>query len=141
MKEWCKEMKKTQLKTQAKQEYLDCYYMTEERISIWELYDSYQGALPLMARRTQIWSSAGVIELELGEKNSVDIEILDWFTSESDLAFLDKYKVQTIFGIHTELQNRDVVLDLFRVIQQRLGGFICSDTQDFQPFLLKKILT
>lgn len=119
-------------KNEAKKSFVDCYYMTQSNISVSEIYEIIKEEY-----QAEYWEIAGVIEVELGEKSSIDIEEISMFKSDEDKIFIDKNNVVAIFSIKTDSDNKDKMIGIFRKVVAKLGGFVCSDTEDFKPLLVK----
>ncbi|MBQ8639463.1 MAG: family 20 glycosylhydrolase [Lachnospiraceae bacterium] len=117
--------------------YLDCYYMTDAEIGVREMVDTCQKKLPQLKEQIEFWEAAEVIELTAGEKDSVDIEKIELFEEEADQKFLQSNGIKAIFTIHSEEANLDLVKQVFTAIVETCGGFVCSDTPDFLPYLVR----
>ena len=122
------------IKNEIKKSFIDCYYMTQKQITTAEIY----GVIKKMKEiKSECWEAAGVIEIELEEKCSIDIETLGMFKGEDDKIFLDKNNIRAIFSVKTDLGNKDKMIEIFKKVVSDLGGFVCSDSDDFKPFLVK----
>lgn len=119
------------LKNDMRKTFVDCYYMTENEISVRDICEVIK---KIKGITYECWEAAGVIEIELEEKCSVDIETLDMFKSEEDKMFLNKNNIKTIFSIKTDSDHKDKMIEIFRKVVFDLGGFVCSDSDDFKPF-------
>ncbi len=118
--------------------YLNYYYMTSADTSAKALADAILSRLPAYTEKLECWDGAGVLEIELDAKSSIDIEKLELFEDENDRKFLTKYQIQSIFSIQTTDVHLEELKTIFTAAVSVLGGFVCADTEDFQPFLIKR---
>ena len=92
------------------------------------------GALEGEAYELEIWEDAGVAEVILGEKSSMDME---W--TENDLGdeesnrFLEENQVKTLFLVTIPPLEFEAAKVCMEKIIAANGGFFCGDTQDFTP--------
>ncbi len=122
-------------------EYSDLFYMACQNLEIRQLYNCIEQSLSeeTIKNDVQLWEAAGVMEISLSEESGIDIEYLDGgFGAEEDLQFLEKNMVQSIYSIKSEKKNVNMVIKIFEPVLQELGGFICSDTDNFMPILAGK---
>ena len=118
--------------------FLDCYYMTENEIGTKEIYEVLTGSEREVTERIEFWDLADVLEIELNEKSSIDIEKMPYFKNEADKEFLETKGIKSIFAIKTDEQNKKRMTEIFKLVINRLGGFVCSDTDDFMPYLVQR---
>ena len=116
--------------------YLNYYYMSTADLSAKALSTAILNNLPQYKEQLECWDAAGVIEIELGEKSSIDIEKLPLFEDESDQKFLKKHQIQSIFSIQLLDSDLDSLKAIFTAVTINLGGFVCADTENFQPYLI-----
>lgn len=86
---------------------------------------------------TEIWPEAGVLEVVLGEKESMDIEeceldLRDDYSNE----YLKEAGTTSLFYISFKTEIDDKCQEIMKKIVQSLGGRICGDTPDFTPVIL-----
>lgn len=118
--------------------FLDCYYMTENEIGTKEIYEVLTDSEREVTERIEFWDLADVLEIELNEKSSIDIEKIPYFKNETDKEFLEAKGIKSIFAIKTDEQNKKRMTEIFKLVINRLGGFVCSDTDDFMPYLVQR---
>ena len=128
-----KEKKKSKKITKK---YLSCYYMAREEIGVKEIAEEIKEHLPSIAEKMEFWEAAEVIEIEMGEKSSIDIEKIELFEDEEDQAFLKKQSICCIFAINTEESNLPQIKEVFGWVIKKYPGFVCSDSVDFLPYIL-----
>jgi len=116
--------------------YLNYYYMSTADLSAKSLSTAILNSLPQYKEQLECWDAAGVVEIELGEKSSIDIEKLPLFEDESDQKFLKKHQIQSIFSIQLLDSDLDSLKAIFTAVTIDLGGFVCADTDNFQPYLI-----
>ncbi|MGN0294653.1 MAG: hypothetical protein ACI4D3_11695 [Lachnospiraceae bacterium] len=104
-------------------------YMTDREIGIREIASSFESE-----EMTEIWEEAGVAEVILGEKSSMDMEL-----TENDLGdeesnrFLQENQVKTLFLVTVPPLDFERAKECMEKITAANGGFFCGDTDDFTP--------
>lgn len=104
-------------------------YMTDREIGIREIASSFKSE-----EMTEIWEEAGVAEVILGEKASMDMEL-----TENDLGdeesnrFLQENQVKTLFLVTVPPLEFEKARECMKKITAANGGFFCGDTDDFTP--------
>ena len=125
--------KKKESKPTPKQ-YLDLFYMTPAKIQAKDIADLIRDTRDITV---ELWSEMNVLELELSNRNTVDIEPLTAdFKAASDQAFVKNHNIQTIFAINLAEEDLRTVKNLFEHIVRQFSGFLCTDSSDFQPVLV-----
>lgn len=117
--------------------YLSCYYMAKEPIGVREIAEIIKEQLPQVTEKMEFWEAAEVIEIETGEKCSIDIEKIELFQEEEDQKFLRKHGINSIFAINTEESNLEQITKIFGCVIKKHSGFVCMDSQDFMPYLVQ----
>lgn len=82
----------------------------------------------------EIWNEAGILEIGIDEKNSMDIEVGETdFGDEYSNAFVAEHDIKSVFY----LSFRPEIYEECKKIMQRfvecLDCIICADTEDFMP--------
>lgn len=111
--------------------YIELLYMTPTPIKAIDLHNLLQneGAL-----QVDLWAEMNVLEIELKNGNSVDFEPIDVnFKDPSDASFVKNRKIQTIFSIQLVEDDLDSVKSYFDKIVESFSGFVCMDSDNFQP--------
>lgn len=119
--------------------FLDCYYMSENEIGTKQIYEVLTDSEREVTERIEFWDMAEVLEIEINEKSSIDIEKIPYFKNETDRTFLEVNGIRSIFAIKTDEQNKQRMIEIFKLVINRLGGFVCSDTDDFMPYLVQRL--
>lgn len=106
-------------------------YMTDREIGVHEIASSFESE-----EMTEIWEEAGVAEVILGEKDSMDMEL-----TENDLGdeesnrFLLENQVKTLFLVTVSPMEFEKAEECMKKIIAANGGFFCGDTEDFTPVI------
>lgn len=118
-------------KTHTKR-YLDLLYMTPNLITAKDIAKQLEQMENL---KVELWGEMNILELELSNGNTVDIEPVDNnFKDSSDAAFVKNRGIQTIFAITLDNDDLTEVVGCFENIIGNLSGFLCTDSEDFTPF-------
>ena len=106
-------------------------YMNPTKVSVKEIA---AGLLDLESVKTQVWEAAGVLEIELTEAKSIDIEqtqvdLRDEYSNE----FLQSHQVEALFYVTIDPENYEAVEQIMKTVVAQTGGFFCGDTENFEP--------
>lgn len=84
--------------------------------------------------KAEYWEEAEVLEIELPEAGSVDLENLDG-ASEDDVmeAYLKERGLHTVYAVTIRPDDFEQAKKVMEYISGQLGGYFCGDTDDFQP--------
>lgn len=82
----------------------------------------------------EYWQEAQVLEIALGERSSMDVEVMDPRLGEEEVdAFLDSHQVRFLCYVTFQPEDYGRVRAVMEHICGRIGGFFCGDTEDFTP--------
>lgn len=111
--------------------YIDLLYMTPQVVNAKELAALFDNDKNISV---QLWEEMNILELELPNENAVDFESLAIsFKDPSDAAFVKNRNIQTIFAINLLEEDLNSVIPYFERIVEQYQGFICADSEDFNP--------
>ena len=109
------------------------FYMSPDLTGVRKIHDCLR---EMDGIQTEIWEEAGVLEVILQDGRSMDIE-----TGRPDLKdaysrqFLETHQIRSLFYVTILPESYQEAEAVMRVITEKLGGFFCGDTQDFQPII------
>ncbi len=84
----------------------------------------------------ELWEEAGVLEIELPEAGSVDLEEMDCdLGDEAGNAFLKEHQIQTVYAVTIVPEDFDKARAAMEKLTTGIGGFFCGDTEDFLPVI------
>ena len=83
---------------------------------------------------TEIWEDAGILEIPVADKASIDIEAAecdlgDEFSNE----FLKEHGIKSLFMVTLVPAEYEKAESAMKQILSGCGGFFCGDTEDFMP--------
>ena len=117
------------MEKQKKQNIGDWLYFCPKEIDVRDLYEVVSGTY-----ETEIWEDAGVLEIVLGEKSSVDIERAQIHPKdEITSAFAKEHKANSVFLVTFAPEDYEVAETLMKQILGQHGGIFCGDMEDFMP--------
>lgn len=91
-------------------------------------------ALP--AQEIEVWEDAGVLEITLSEKQSVDIEHVRIHPKdEITRAFVEEHGCKEVFLVTFSSEIYEQAAVIMREILEKCGGLFCGDTEDFTPVI------
>lgn len=84
----------------------------------------------------ELWEEAGVLEIELGEGSSIDMEHTaihpkDTFTR----SFVEENGCAEVYLVTFAPENYDGAKEVMRQILAGCGGLFCGDTENFTPII------
>jgi hypothetical protein len=111
--------------------YIDLLYMTPSVITAKDIAALLQDTKGITV---QLWEEMNILELELSNENSIDFESLNPnFKDPSDSAFVKNRDIKTIFAISLSETDLNTVVPYFDQLVAKHGGFVCADSDDFNP--------
>lgn len=82
----------------------------------------------------QIWDEMGILEIEIAEAKSIDIERTTLeLGDEYSNAFLEKNNVKTLWFVTISSEEYNLVKNVFAQVVEKIGGFFCGDSENFKP--------
>lgn len=82
----------------------------------------------------EVWNDAGVLEIPLGEKSSVDIEEFEADPrDEYACEFIAKNSIKRLFYASFRPEDYEAAEPVLKKIAEGIDGFVCGDTEDFLP--------
>lgn len=106
------------------------YYMATSEIAVSDI------AACLDAQRydIEVWHEAGVLEIGVAEKASIDMEACDLdLRDEYSNAFLQEKGAKALFFVTLPSVAFSQCEEVMTQITTMLGGSFCADTEDFKP--------
>ena len=87
---------------------------------------------------TEVWPEAGVVEIPLAEKASMDMEWVECdLEDDYSNAFLTENQVKCLYMVTIVPDAFPRAREVMLLITEKLGGFFCGDTEDFTPSIGK----
>lgn len=109
------------------------FYMAEKKVDV----EDVKAALADMPElEVQLWKEAGVLEVEVPEHRSMDIEAIPMdLHDEYSNVFLKENGVESLFQVTIDTENAVFMQQIMHHITDKLGGMFCGDTPDFSPVI------
>lgn len=123
-------MKKTD-KEEKQNEYRSFLYMLPGTVTAAELANVLDFISP---EAVEIWTEINLLELSL-ENGTLTFEDMMSQLGNGDEALLKDLKVSQVYACDYEAGDRQMVQKIVGSLQNKYGGFLASDTEDFKPFL------
>ncbi len=106
------------------------YYMCTDELSIEKIADVADAA----GFDVEVWNEAGVAEIEVEEKKSMDIESCELdMGDEFSNNYLADFGARSLFYISYPADIDGKCKLLLKKMIDILGGKMCADTEDFTP--------
>ena len=127
-------MSKHKKKTTTSFQPMGWYYMCKNNITVDEIHDAISEIAGKEGYQLEVWKEAGVVEVEIEEKKSMDIELCELdLGDEFSNDYLQAYGAKTLFYIAFAPDIYDKCEPLLKRLVLNPGGKICADTEDFTP--------
>lgn len=109
------------------------FYLSPEAVGAADIAAALE---PMEGIQIELWKEAGVIEVEVPEKRSMDIEeipadLRDEYSNE----FLKAFQTRALFAVTIDTDNYDFMEKIMRYTVEKLGGMFCGDTDNFEPVI------
>lgn len=113
-----------------KKKILEFYYMTPEKTDARELMSLVKSA---DEEKVDIWLELNLMEVVLDSNSLIFQDGRECFIDPLDLEFIEERKVQSIYVVSYEEGDSVKARTVIKEIMEAKGGFLCSDTEDFEP--------
>lgn len=125
-----KEQVKVQVQKKRPDFPIHWYYMATSDSTVEDL----KAAIDADGYDIEIWNEAGVLEVGMEEKASMDFETCDLdLRDEYSNQFLKEHGVKALFFVTLPPVTFEKCEKVMRKIISANGGFFCADTDDFTP--------
>lgn len=86
----------------------------------------------------EVWRELNLMEVVLDRDSLIFQDAGECFIDPLDLEFIDKHGIHTMYQISYEVGDSAMVKKVMGEIIDAVGGFICSDTDSFEPIYTKE---
>ena len=109
---------------------IEYYYMTPEQTDAKEMTTLIKS---VDEEKIDVWPELNLMEVVLDSDSLIFQDGRECFVDPLDLEFLEENKIQSIYVVSYEEGDSAKAKKVIKEILKAKGGFICSDTEDFQP--------
>ena len=109
---------------------VEYYYMTPTETNAKDLSLCVK-AVP--EDQVEVWTELNLMEVVMTSDSLIFQDAAECFIDPLDLEFLEQNQIKTKYQISFEVEDRGLVHRVMKEILEAKGGFVCSDTEDFQP--------
>ena len=113
-----------------KKNILEFYYMTPEAAYARELMGLVKS---VDGEKVDIWPELNLMEVVLDSDSLIFQDGRECFVDPLDLEFIQARHIQTIYCVSYEEDDEAKARRVIQEIMAVKGGFLCSDTEDFEP--------
>lgn len=108
-------------------------YLSQKELGVADIAAALEGFEGI---RVELWIEAKVMEIEVPEKRSMDMEAIPVdLHDEYSNKFLEELKTHTLFAVTLDTDNYDFMEKIMRYIVEGIGGIFCGDTDNFEPVI------
>ena len=106
-------------------------YLAEDEITPAQIYGLFAEE---KSWKAEYWEEAEVVEIELPEAGSVDMENLGGASEDEVMeAYMKDRSLHTAYAVTIRPDDFEEAKKVMEYISSHLGGYFCGDTDDFQP--------
>lgn len=113
-----------------KKNILEFYYMTPEQTDAKELTMLIHS---VDEEKVDVWQELNLLEVVLDSDSLIFQDGRECFVDPLDLQFIEEYNIKSIYVVSYEEGDSVKARQVIKEILEAKGGFICSDTEDFEP--------
>ena len=128
---------KTVIAPKKKTKILEYYYMTPEQTDAKELTTLIKA---VDEEKIDVWPELNLMEVVLDRDSLIFQDGRECFVDPLDLEFLDEHKIKSIYVVSYEESDTVKARKVIKEILEAKGGFLCSDTEDFEPIYTKETI-
>ena len=124
-----KDVKPVAKKEPKKQVTGDWLYFCPQEVGVQELYEAVCDTF-----ETEIWEDAGILEIIMGEKSSLDMESATIHPKDEITAdFASTQGAKCVFLATFAPEDYETAEKIMKLFLGQFGGIFCGDTEDFTP--------
>ena len=83
--------------------------------------------------KVDVWPELNLMEVVLDSDSLIFQDGRECFVDPLDLEFIEERKIQSIYVVSYEEGDDQKARKVIKEILEAKGGFLCSDTEDFEP--------
>ena len=124
-------MKSKKIKSRARiKKILEFYYMTNQEVMVKDLAAAIKS---IESDKIEIWSELDLMEVILDDDSLIFQNAEECFIDPLDLQFFEAYQIKKKYQISFSDADSVKAKQVLEELMADKGGFVCSDTEDFQP--------
>lgn len=137
-----KSMKKIKKSTiveaqKRKKKILEFYYMTPEQTDAKQLTTVIKS---VDEEKVDVWPELNLMEVVLDSDSLIFQDGRECFIDPLDLEFIEERKIQSIYVVSYEEGDSEKARRVIKEIMEARGGFLCSDTETFEPIFTEETI-
>ena len=106
-------------------------YLCTQEVSPRQIAELFRGREKVDA---QLWEEAGVVELGLFEAKSIDMELLELPTGETEFdTSLEEEGIACAYLVTLVPADEKKAMAAMKIITENLGGYFCGDNDKREP--------
>lgn len=117
-----------------KQEIAFCsvLYMLPEAVTAKQMAETLD-FLPKEA--VEVWTEVNLLEIMLENGTLTFEDMMEQMGNPEDVQLLEKLQVRQVYACDYAASDKAKVRRIMEILIEKLGGFLASDTEDFEPFI------
>ena len=109
---------------------VEYYYFLQEELPVKQLQlavgDEY-------FEKADVWPELNLMEVVMNFDSLIFQDAEEAFIEPEDLKYFEEHGIRKKYQISFDAGDAEMVRDVMRRIMTKVGGVICSDTDDFEP--------
>lgn len=106
------------------------YYFLKEEVDARKLQEAVGDE---WFEKADIWTELNLMEVVMNFDSLIFQDATECFIDPADLAWFEEQGIRTKYQISYDTGDIEDVRKVMKRIMEKLGGVICSDTDDFEP--------
>lgn len=113
-------------------EITDWFYMTSSEVNAKSIAQLIETQCHVSV---DLWEEMNILQIQLDNKVTIDFEpMVINFKESSDMEFINNQNIKTIFAVYVASGVlEEEFKKILKVILKQWNGFLCADSENFQP--------
>lgn len=117
---------------QQEREFCSVLYMVPQGTCVKQLAEG----LDFLGREAvEIWTEVNLLEITMENATLTFEDMMEQLESPADKQLLAKLNVKQVYACDYEAADKIMVRKIMETLLEKFGGFLASDTEDFEPFI------
>ena len=113
---------------------MEFYYMIPEDVTAKDLTKT---VTCVDEESVDVWPELNLMEVVLDTDSLILQDGRECFIDPLDLTFIKEHRIKSIFSVSYEQSDKETACRILKQMMEARGGFICSDTETFEPIWTK----
>lgn len=117
---------------QQERTFCSVLYMIPVKVTVKQMAET----LDFLPREAlEIWTEVNLLEITLENTTLTFEDMMEQMESPEDVQLLAKLQASQVYACDYETSDKAAVRKIMDTLIGKFGGFLASDTEDFEPFI------